>query len=419
MSQNFERAKKIVQRLKRAGHEAYFAGGCVRDHLLDIEPKDYDIATSAKPDEVEAMFSNTIGVGKQFGVIIVCSGGANFDVATFRADGNYGDGRHPDAITFSSAKEDVLRRDFTINGLLMEPETMEIVDHVGGRADLAAGVIRTIGVPAERFSEDHLRILRAVRFSCRLGFKIDPETAASMKHLADRAATPSAERIFGELDRTLRERAPYQGLKILNELGLLRVVLPEVAEVWDHPVDLRFCPDGKGSESVGERKLSIFSKLAGPLDSGLVWALLLTDLVPESARSQGQFAGRVVKRLRASSALIKNVEFLVTNRDRFLFACRVSMARKKLIAAHPNLGLVGQFVAAENQVVNRESSIARSFALEPTALPQPLLNGKELMDLGIPKGKMLGRVIRKLKFLQLNGALLNSTDACEWAKQQS
>ncbi len=414
MSDIFTPAKDIVLRLKKAGFEAFFAGGCVRDRLLGLPPKDIDIATSARPDQVERLFSNTIGVGKQFGVIIVSLSGQNFDVATFRADGNYGDGRHPDEISFSSAKEDVLRRDFTINGLLMDPENDEIIDYVGGRADLAAGVIRTIGDAAARFSEDHLRILRAIRFACRFGFKIEAKTEASIKHLADYASGPSAERIFGELNRMLTEGSPRRALRLLDELGLMQVVLPEVSRTLDWDLPERLAWQQTGTATQRERLALMLSRLSGPVNPELAWAILLADLSFELPMNRSAQAVHVLKRLRASNSLIKRVSFLVTQRDRLLFACRVSQARLKLVAACDDFDLLQAFHGVEAGAANSEFCPLRSQDIHARALPKPLLDGKELMTLGVPKGPGMGRILKRLRFMQLECKISDQAAAIAW-----
>lgn len=417
MSQNFEQAREIVQELKAGGHEAFFAGGCVRDHLLGVDPKDYDIATSAKPEQVEGLFSNTIGVGKQFGVIIVCRKGRNFDVATFRADGNYGDGRRPDQISFASAKEDVLRRDLTINGLLMDPESMQVVDYVGGKDDLKSGIIRTIGDPSLRFGEDHLRILRALRFACRFGFQIESETKRAIQRLADKAANPSAERIFGELDRMLTERAPHQALELMDDLGVLAVVLPEVAKSWGNPLSDRLNPKPNTCLTHKDRAKLIFSRLSGPISSELAWSILLSDLDSASPVARGKRATQVLKNLRAANSLMKACQFLVTHRDRLLFACRISQARQRLLLAHFDLDLIRSFVYCESAASNPDSVMERNFPETGVPLPKANLDGKDLMDLGVPKGRTMGRVLKKLRFLQLQGQHLDREQAVEWVRK--
>ena len=413
MDDQFDTARHITRRLREAGFEAYFAGGCVRDHLLGRTPKDVDIATDARPEEVEKLFRNTIGVGRHFGVMIVVVSGRNFDVATFRSDGPYADGRRPETVTYSSAREDVLRRDFTINGLLMDPESGEVIDHVGGREDLAAGVIRTIGDPQERFGEDHLRILRAVRFACRFGFRIEDGTRKAIYRLSDRASSPSAERIFGELDRMFRERSPGMAFELLEELGILKAVLPGVARLTAKRPPARL-GTASPADSLCERKTRILKHLGGPLPAALPWAVVLGDLVDGSPVERARVAEKSLEELRASRDLIRSVGRLVLLRDRLLFACRVSRARMTLLRSDAELDLLVALRRAEEKEARREDVVARP--VEPPACerPAPLLDGREMMAAGVPSGRPLGRALRRLRFLQLDGRLENRDEALAW-----
>lgn len=257
-----ELANEICGKLRAAGHQAYLVGGCVRDILLIREPADYDVATDATPDEVQKLFPNSLAVGAQFGVVIVlgepagkAGGGAGSDlespvrtqveVATFRSDVGYSDGRHPDKVIFAkSPQEDVRRRDFTINALLFDPQTGEVLDFVGGRKDLQAGIIRAIGHPEARFREDKLRMIRAVRFAARFRYAIEPETFAAITMLASEIHQVSAERIRDELTKLLTEGAARRGFELLDEAGLLREVLPEIARMKGVEQPPEFHPEG-------------------------------------------------------------------------------------------------------------------------------------------------------------------------------
>src|SRR5262245_48605939 len=226
-------AIEIVFELRTHGHEAYFVGGCVRDMVMEIEPADYDIATSATPDEVTAILPRTETIGAQFGVVLVIKRGHPFEVATFRSDEAYIDGRHPTGVVFTNAKQDVLRRDFTINGLLYDPLTGDVIDYVNGRADIHARIVRAIGDPYARFEEDKLRILRAIRFGARLGYTIEPETWRAVCAMAPKIHQVSSERVREELTRILTEGQAAHGMRMLHDSGLRSQVLPEVA--WtDH-----------------------------------------------------------------------------------------------------------------------------------------------------------------------------------------
>jgi poly(A) polymerase len=243
-------AAQIVARLRAAGHQAYFVGGCVRDLLLGREPEDFDVATSAPPNQVLALFEKTFAVGAHFGVVLVSSQGLGgeeimTEVATFRSDGAYTDGRHPDAVRFStSPEEDVKRRDFTINGMMLDPANGSILDVVGGMQDLKAGLIRAIGDPAERFAEDKLRMLRGVRFAARFAFDLEPVTAKAIEHLAPAVCQVSQERVRDELTRMLTEGRARRALELLDETGLLAQVLPEVVKMKGVEQPPQYHPEG-------------------------------------------------------------------------------------------------------------------------------------------------------------------------------
>ena len=238
-------AREIARQLRAAGHAALFAGGCVRDGLLGRAPKDFDLATSATPDQLEQLFKRTVATGRAFGVIQVVLAGHPTEVATFRRDLGATDGRRPDAVAFSTPEEDAQRRDFTVNGLFSDPETGAIIDYVNGRADLEQKIIRAIGAPRERFAEDYLRLLRAVRFAATLEFAIEPATLAAVQELAPRSGAISAERIQQELSRLLVESPhPGQALRLLQRSGLLAVLLPEVAALAGQEQPPQFHPEG-------------------------------------------------------------------------------------------------------------------------------------------------------------------------------
>jgi poly(A) polymerase len=292
----FDAAFTIVKELRAAGHEAYFAGGCVRDLLLGRVPKDYDVATSATPNVVLEMFPRTFAVGAHFGVVLVATcggagvedGGAQLtEVATFRSDGVYSDGRHPDGVRYTlSAEEDVRRRDFTINGLLLDalraadhlatPESLRaaVIDHVGGLADLDAGVVRAIGRPEQRFEEDHLRMLRGVRFAARLGFELEAGTLRAIRSLAARTAVVSRERVRDELTKMLTEGHARRAFELLDESGLLKEVLPEVARMKGVEQPPQFHPEG----DVWTHTLLLLDQLQPDCPLTLAWGALLHDV---------------------------------------------------------------------------------------------------------------------------------------------
>jgi poly(A) polymerase len=244
MASKRQLAAQIVTKLRKNGYEAYFVGGCVRDLVLKRRPSDYDIATSAIPEQIEAIFPKTIPVGKAFGVMIVRSGGHSFEVATFREDHGYQDGRRPNRVEFSIAREDVARRDFTVNGLFYDPVKDEVLDWVGGREDAQKKLIRTIGDPKRRFEEDKLRLIRAVRFAANLDFDIEQKTLKAIQSMASQIKTVSAERIRDELIKMMSGPNPEQAIRWMDQTGLLEVVLPEVAVLKGIEQPKEFHPEG-------------------------------------------------------------------------------------------------------------------------------------------------------------------------------
>ena len=304
-------AMEIATTLRERGFQAFLAGGCVRDLLLGAVPKDFDVATSARPQEIVASFPQTQQVGAHFGVILVQLGGVATEVATFRHDGVYLDGRRPDSVQFSSdPREDVLRRDFTINGMLLDPFSNAVLDFVGGRADLAAKVVRTIGEPPLRFGEDKLRMLRAVRFAARLGFAIDPETMAAMRSLAGEIAQVSCERIRDELTRMLTEGHARRAMELLHESGLLAEILPEVEKLRGVAQPPEFHPEG----DVWVHTMMLLDHLPAGSASTLAWGMLLHDIGKPATFSQKagdriRFNGHVEVGVRIAEAICARLRF--------------------------------------------------------------------------------------------------------------
>ena len=282
-------AKEIVRRLQQAGFAAFWVGGCVRDFLLGREPQDFDIATDAKPEQVEKLFRKTIPVGKKFGVIIVVEGGHQFQVATFRAEADYQDGRRPEKIVFANAEADASRRDFTVNGLFYDPLTKKIHDWVGGEKDLRAKIIRTIGEPEERFGEDHLRMLRAVRFAAQLDFEIEPKTFAAVQKLAPKIKIISAERVRDELIKLFRPPHAARGLVLLRDSGLLEHILPELAATIGCEQSPDFHPEG----SVFNHICLMLEKMPADADGSLPWAVLLHDIAKPVTAERDAATGKI------------------------------------------------------------------------------------------------------------------------------
>src|SRR5215469_1007586 len=270
-----ELADQICATLRRSGHQAYLVGGCVRDLILGREPADYDVTTDARPERVLELFPRGLTVGARFGVILVVEDGIQVEVATFRSDIGYTDGRHPDAVAYAKTpQEDVERRDFTINGLLMDPATNEVLDFVGGRADLQAGIVRAIGEPRRRFEEDKLRMLRGVRFAARFGYEIEPATMAAAKQLAHKVLEVSLERIREELTKILTEGKARRGFELLDETGLLAVVLPDIVRMKGVEQPPQFHPEG----DVWIHTRMMLEGLKPGCSPTLAWGVLLHDV---------------------------------------------------------------------------------------------------------------------------------------------
>lgn len=388
----------VAARLAKAGHQALFAGGCVRDRLLGLEPADYDVATDALPDHIRAIFPRAIGVGEAFGVMLVRHGGRSIEVATFRADGPYGDGRRPESVRFTNAREDALRRDFTINGLFEDPSTGQIIDHVAGEADLRARVLRAIGDPAARLSEDRLRALRAVRFAARFGMVIAPETLSAIRAVARDLGAVSRERIGHELRRMLAHASRAEAVGLCEELGLAKEALREPAGTLDSrwlralppgaavPTALAAWMLGRGGAGVAGRPPE------HPADARRVaaWrrALLLSN--DESAALHGALATRQALRDAWQGG---------------------DAAARKRLAAGDAFAAALQLVAGEDAPL--EAAIrAEVGRLEKTGLaPAPLVTGDDLVAAGLKPGPAFRGVLDRLYDLQLNGELTDRAQA--------
>ena len=417
---------RVLERLRQNGHEAFLVGGCVRDHLLGRVPKDWDIATDALPERIEALFPKTLPIGKAFGIIVVVpEEGDPVEVATYRVDSPYADGRRPESVVFSNAREDALRRDFTVNALLWDPATGEIRDYVGGRADLEARCIRAIGDPEVRFAEDHLRMLRAIRFASTLGFSIDPATFSAIQRLAPQIRRISAERIRDELFRLLTESSRAgEALQQLLDSGLLKEILPEIAAMVGveqppefHPegdvfTHTRLMLDGLPPNPPLRLALSVLLHDVGkPPTAQLV---TLPDGTPrwrfESHAAVGaEMARTILERLRAPNGLTDDVCALVGNHMRLADAPKMrapklrrllgaptfdddlELHRLDCLSSHALLD-VYDFLRAEKE----------KFAAEPV-LPPPLVTGRDLIALGHKPGPHFSRMLQELYDRQLEG----------------
>ena len=420
-------ATDVVRRLRAAGHEAYLAGGCVRDRLLGREPQDYDVATSAPPEAVQGLFLRTIPVGAQFGVILVVERGARFEVATFRSDDAYVDGRRPSAVHFGSAQDDACRRDFTINALFEDPLTGDIHDFVEGVADLRAGVIRAIGDATARIAEDRLRMLRAVRFAARLGFRIDPATRAAVVAAAPTLPDMAAERIGDEVVKILTEGSARRGFELLDATGLLPVVLPEVARM--HGVAQS--PDHHPEGDVWEHTLLLLDQLAPGVPETLALGALLHDVAkPLCAGRKGDritfyghpttganLAVEICQRLRRSRATWERVDYLVRHHLRLVQAPEMRLATlKKMLGedGFPELSRLARLDALASSGDLRFVLFCerRKAELGAEALRPPrLLGGTDLLALGYRAGPRIGEILRAVEDAQLEGEVRTREDA--------
>jgi poly(A) polymerase len=429
-------ATDIVRRLQTAGHSAYWVGGCVRDSLLGREPEDYDIATSAKPAQVEGLFKRTIPVGRKFGVIIVLEGGNEFQVATYRAEADYRDGRHPGKVTFTNAQADASRRDFTVNGLFYDPVEKQLHDWVGGEADLRAKRLRTIGEPAERFAEDHLRLLRAVRFAAQLDFQIEPATFAAIRANAAKILTVSAERIREELLKLFRPPHAARGLELLQESGLLEQVLPEIAAT----IYCEQSPDYHPEGSVFNHIKLMLGSLPPDAPPSLPWAALLHDVAKPVTASQdpqtgaihfyghekigADMAAAVLIRLKFPRRQTEEIVAAVRHHMQFkdVKAMRKSTLRRVLLrdtfplelALH-QLDCLGSHRRLDHYEFMREQ--AAELARRPEIRP-PLLNGNDLKKLGVKAGPAMGKLLAELREKQLQDELKTAKEARAWVRAQ-
>src|SRR5271157_3424639 len=438
----------VVRELRRHGFEAYFAGGCVRDTLLGLEPTDYDITTNAVPNEVMRIFPETYAVGAQFGVVLVPvpkDSGREvippehpqaIEVATFRSDGIYSDGRHPDQVQYSkSPEEDVQRRDFTINGLLVDPlDGDRVFDFVGGQADLAAGIIRAIGDPERRLKEDKLRVLRAVRFAARFGYTIDPPTFAAIKELAPQIHQVSRERVRDELTKMLTEGRARRAFELLDSTGLLKEVLPEIDRMHGVEQPPQYHPEG----DVWVHTMMLLEQLPANGSRTLAWGALLHDVgkpptfrvAPDRIRFDGhvevgvRMAHEICRRLNFSNDDTEQIEALVANHMRFADAPRMKTSTLKrffrlenfeehlalhkmdCLSSHGNLSLY-DFVRQRLQQMPEEE-----------IRPKPLLTGEDLIALGYHPGPQFREILSAVEDAQLEGALHTKDDALALVRRE-
>jgi len=433
LEQMKNKSMQVLQRLHEAGHAAYFAGGCVRDMIMGREPADYDIATDALPAEVVALFRRTVEVGARFGVVVVMIDDCHVEVATFRSDFSYTDGRRPDEVRYSSPREDAQRRDFTINGLFYDPLDDKIIDYVDGKADIEKKILRTIGDPRERFAEDHLRLLRAVRFSSRLGFEIESQTHAAIVEMADKVLTVSPERICAELGRMLCDPSRVEALKILDSTGLLERILPEISVMKGVEQPPNFHPEG----DVFKHTLLSMSFLPDDISFDVAMGTLLHDIgKPPTFEIAGdrmrywrhEFVGEkmaraVCSRLKMSRAATDTVGWLVKKHMTFKDAKHMRKSTlKKLLASEQFLKLASLCYAdarASNGDVSDYEFCIKSLEeyTREQLKPRPLLSGRDLIDLGMIPGPIFSVILSRVYDEQLEGDLDDKNAALELAEK--
>ena len=424
-------AKRIVRRLRDAGHEAYFAGGCVRDRLLGRVAHDIDIATSATPETVQKLFARTVAVGAQFGVIVVLEEGREFQVATFRADGIYLDGRRPETVTFTTAEGDAQRRDFTVNGLFFDPLENRVLDFVGGGEDLKAGIIRCIGEPADRFREDRLRLLRGVRFASTLGFRIHPATWSALCDQAPAISGVSAERIRDELVKIFLHPSRVCGFDLLDQSGLLEVLLPEVTGMKGCEQPPEFHPEG----DVFVHTRLMLSLLPEVVSIPLVFAVLFHDIGKPSVsrtdetgriRFNGHesasevMAEKILERLRFSNAQTGDILVAVKNHMAFKDVQHMRVATLKRFLARPTINDELELhrvdcLGSHGMIDNYDFLLAKreEFSREPL-IPPPLLTGRDLISMGWKPGPRFKAVLEAVQVRQLEGTLTSREEALDW-----
>ncbi len=455
-----QHAAEIVRALRERGHQAFFAGGCVRDLLLGRDPADYDVATDATPQQVMQIFPQTFAVGEQFGVVLVPadpsgptgiparqgerSKGA-VEVATFRSDLGYSNGRHPDEVRFTKdPREDVQRRDFTINGMLLDPLILDssvpdstanaILDFVGGREDLKAGIVRAIGDPERRFAEDKLRMLRAVRFAARFNYQIDPATLAAIQKLAPQIRQVSCERVREELTKMLTEGQARRAFELLDTTGLLPEVLPEIAAMQGVEQPPEYHPEG----DVFVHTLLLLEKLPAGVSKTLAWGALLHDvgkpptfrIAPDRIRFDGhvevgvKMAAEICRRLRFSNHETDQILALVDNHMRFADVQRMKQSTLKkflrLPAFDEHLELHRiDCLSSHGQLDAYEYSREQLRSLPPEAIrPTPLITGRDLIGAGYEPGPRFKEILSAIEDAQLEGRLTSREAAMEYVRRE-
>jgi poly(A) polymerase len=439
-------ALRVVSTLHNEGYEAFFAGGCVRDELMGRTPKDYDVATSARPDDVEALFPKTVAIGKAFGVIAVIEDNLTVEVATFRKEQGSRDGRHPESVQFCAAKEDALRRDFTINGLFYDPLNDAIHDYVEGRADIKRERIAAIGNPTERFQEDHLRMLRAIRFAYTLDFSIDPETDAAIRTMAPLINRISAERIETELTRILTESSrPGDALRHLHASGLLEQIIPEIGPMIGQEQPPQFHPEGDVFDHT-VHMLNLLKRDPAPSDAytprELAYAVLLHDVgKPPTAgigpgadgtpriRFDGhaaigaEMAEVILDRLRLPNKEQAHIVEAIRGHMRFIDVQHMKESKVRRMIGAETFGLELELhrldcLGSHEMMDNYDylKAYITTMANEPV-LPEPWITGHDLLAMGISEGRLIGRILKEAYDAQMENRFPSRNELMEWIRQ--
>lgn len=424
-------AYEIAKKLQENGHLVYFAGGCVRDFLRGEIPKDYDIATTASPDEIERLFPKTLPVGKQFGVVLVIREGRHFEVATFRQEGPYRDGRHPSEVTFTTPEKDARRRDFTVNGLFYDPFGQKVIDYVDGREDIGHCIIRAIGDPESRFEEDKLRLLRAVRFAANLNFAIEPSTWSSLRRLVPKIHQVSTERIRDELIKTFTRQGAGRGLELLSASGLLREVLPEVENMKGVEQPPEFHPEG----DVFIHTRMLLEKLENP-SAVLAFAALLHDVGKpptfqirddrirfyEHSHVGAEMAENILRRLRFSNEEIEAVVTCVNNHMKFANVKEMREGKLKRFMSTSTfpVEMVLHRIDCESShgILDNYYFLQRKLEefREDELRPKPLLNGDDLQQLGMKPGPAMKPILEEAYELQLENRFRTKDEVILWVR---
>ena len=428
-------ACSMVQRLREHAFDAFLVGGCVRDMVMGKTPSDFDITTSATPEEVQKIFPRCIGVGASFGVMVVAEEGMEFEVATFREERDYEDGRRPESIRYSrTVQEDVSRRDFTVNALLFDPEKNVILDHTGGVDDLKKGILRTVGDAYTRFSEDYLRMLRAVRFSVRLDLEMEEETLSAIRALAGKTRFLSAERIRDELEKILCGKNPHKGFRLLSRLGILKVILPEVEALHGVEQPPEYHPEG----DVFVHTMLLLEHMAWP-DARLGWCALLHDVGKKAAfrvidgrmrffgheEIGSKMAEEILQRLKLPAKTVKSVVKAIAGHMRFSRLKEMRESKWRRALADPDFPLELELhrldcISCHHLMENYLVMLDRIRELEERRVPpvpQPFVTGKDLLKMGLSPSPEVGKILKKLETLQLEGKLSSREEALSEAEK--